>query len=147
MADSASHTPVNSQIFQTCATAIAQSQTQNQQLRIYADSQKREAESNKQDASLLRSEIQQLRNVIFYLERERDQEVNKCSILQQLVETQRRIIRDYGQEQQGQMSSGHLPGPIDYGSNIHQAFAHVPATQRENAVITGPVDEDSRSLG
>jgi septal ring factor EnvC (AmiA/AmiB activator) len=125
----------SSQVFEVCATAIIQSQTQIQQLRMYAESQRQLAESRKQEADSLRSELQQLRSAIFYVQRERDTENSKCAILQELIDTQRGIIRDYERERQGHISN-HLEAPTSYGSNLYQQFAHVPVTP-DNPVETG----------
>ncbi|EXU94761.1 hypothetical protein X797_012158 [Metarhizium robertsii] len=135
MAGSTSQPQSNSsQIFQVCATAIVQSQTQMQQSRLYAESQRQLAESHKKEAASLRSELQQLRSAIFYVQRERDGENSKCTILQELIDTQRCIIRDYERQRQGQISS-HLQEPMNYESNLQQ-FTHVPVTQ-DNPVETG----------
>jgi CRISPR/Cas system CSM-associated protein Csm2 small subunit len=137
MAGSTTQSHDSSQIFQVCATAMVQSQTHTQQLRLYAESQRQLAESHKKEAESLRSELQQLRSAIFYVQRERDGENSKCAILQELIDTQRCIIRDYERERQGQISS-HPQGLMNFGADL-QHFAHVPVTQ-DNPVQTGGVE-------
>jgi CRISPR/Cas system CSM-associated protein Csm2 small subunit len=127
MAGSTNQSHNSSQILQVCATSLVQSQAQIQQVRLYAESQRQSAESHKKEADSLRSELQQLRSAIFYVQRERDGETSKCTILQELIDTQRCIIRDYERERQSQISS-HLQGPMNYGSDLQQ-FTHVPVTQ------------------
>lgn len=145
MASPSGHSHATSPILQVCANAIVQSQAQNHQLRLYAESQRREAVSEKQEADSLRSEVQQLRNMILYVERERDQELSKCDILQQLIDTQRRIIRDYEQERQSQISSNQLPG-AHYSAHLHNAFTDIPVAQ-DDANDVGAVGGDAGDLG
>ncbi|OAQ59744.1 hypothetical protein VFPPC_14998 [Pochonia chlamydosporia 170] len=145
MSTSQSQPHTSSQIFQVCATAIVQSQGQIQQLRLYADTQRHLAEANKQEADSLRSELQQLRSVVFYVERERDGEINKCAVLQELIDTQRRIIRDYERERQGQIPS-QLQGSIHYGPNFQQAFTPVPLNQGD-PVGTGGGETGGADVG
>ena len=135
MSTSQSQPHTGCQVFQFCATAIVQSQGQIQQLRLYAETQRQLAETHKQEADSLRSELQQLRSVVFYVERERDGEINKCAVLQEFTDTQRRIIRDYERERQGQISS-QLQGSINYGPNFHQPLTGVPVNQ-DGPVVTG----------
>lgn len=135
MAGSTNQPHNSSQMLQVCATAIVQSQTQIQQLRMYAESQRQLAESHKQEVDSLRSELQQLRSAVFYVQRERDAENSKCAILQELIDTQRGIIQDYERERQGHISD-HLQASTSYGSNLHQQFAHVPVTP-DNPVEAG----------
>lgn len=69
------------------------------------------------------------------MERERDGEINKYAVLQEFIDTQRRIIRDYKQERQGQISS-QLQGSINYRPNFHQPLTSVPVNQ-DGPVVTG----------
>jgi hypothetical protein len=111
------------QLVQLCAVSIAQSNAQLQGMREYVEEKRCELNRVAMEAQQLRSDVQQLRNLFYYVEREKNNELSRSALLQELVEAQRRIIRDY--EQRGHPPPGTNPPPalIHYEPPIQENFS------------------------
>lgn len=119
------------QLIQLFAASIAQTNAQLQSIRAYAEDKRCDAEMKRQDfervsmeAQQLRSEVQQLRSIIYYVEREKNNELSRSALLQQLIDTQRRIIRDYDRGARTQLGPDALPSLIHYEPPLQEGYCH-----------------------